>query len=117
MWIIILCVIVAGAILFKVFDRDFISARQLKGKTYHLSFENGKEADCELIAEYDYNEKDYFVFVPLASMKCIPDEDIIILRQVRKTAEKSVFVFADKETDEKIYRQVKKQLGGKYNFS
>ena len=117
MWIIILIiVIVIGVMLFVKFDKDFITAVPRKDGDYAMSFENGKKPVCRLIDKRTINNSEYYVFVPVESLSAIPDDDIIILKAVKKDDNKIVLNFAEKDVDEIIYRDIKTKYATKYNF-
>ncbi len=116
MWIAIVVLIVIGIIVFKIFDRDFIIAVKQSNGNYHVKFENGKEPICTLVDIFTVDDKLYYVFIPLESLKRIPDEDIIVLKCIRKTDDKITFVFPEDGPCELIYQTVKKEYANKYNF-
>ena len=123
MWIIIIAIIVIiGFFIFKHFDRDFIKAVYFTEREYFLHFENGKKPRCELVDTIKYNEKDYYIFIPVESLKNVPLEDVIVLELYKKKSDELIFVFADKESDKIIMKALinrysKNKYGKKYNFA
>lgn len=123
MWIIIIAIVViVGIFIFKHFDRDFIKAVHFAEREYYLYFENGKQPKCELVDIIKYNEKDYYIFIPVESLKNVPLEDVIVLELYKKKDSENIFVFADKEADKivmetLINRYDNNKYGKKYNFA
>jgi hypothetical protein len=119
MWIFIIIGIflIIGIYFFKKYDKDFIVATQIENNIYHLIFETEKEIDCILLDTYTYKKQICYVFIPINSLKKIPDEDIIILSKYSQKDSKLILNFADRETDEFVYMKVKKQYYKEYNFA
>lgn len=116
-WIIIIAiVIIVGIFLYKAFDRDFITATHKTKDIYHLEFENGMEPDCKLMEKYTLNDKTFYVFIPLESLKAIPVEDIIILKCISDSPEKKTCVFPDSDDSGKIVEAFYNKYKDKYNF-
>ncbi len=116
MWIIIV-LLVLGFILFKIFDRDFILAQEQKSGNYLVKFESGLSPMCELVDVFNINDKKYYVFIPVESLRAIPDEDIIVLKCIRKKSDGNLaFVFADGEPCEQIFKTIKTKYSHKYKF-
>lgn len=116
MWIVIIVLVVIGIIAFRIFDRDFIIAVKMNNGNYRVKFENGKEPVCTLVDVFDVDDNIYYVFIPIESLKRVPDEDIIVLKCLRKTDEKITLVFPEDGPCELIYHTVKKEYANKYNF-
>ena len=115
MWVIII-IVVLGVFLFKIFDRDFIRATQQNDGNYLVEFESGKSPLCKLIDIFEYNEKDYYVFIPISSLRAIPSEDILVLKCIRKTENKIILVFPEQEADKVVLEKFLNKYIDKYNF-
>lgn len=120
--IIIVAVIIVGFFVFKHFDRDFIKVHHFAEKQYYVCFENGKKPRCELIDVIKYEEKEYYVFIPLESLNNVPVEDVIILELYKKKTDENIFVFPDKSADEAVMstvinRYTNKKYGNKCHFN
>ena len=113
MWIIILvAVLIIGFVIFKKYDKDFIKCTRLDNGYFFLEFENEKTAEGQLVKTYLINNKSYSVFIPIEEIKkaAVPMEDVIILQSYKEKSGSVCYVFADSDTDEIIFQDIKKTI-------
>ncbi len=116
MWIIIIVIVVviAGCAAAYIFDpRILVTVTPKGGDNYLLEFENGQTPVCKLIHKTIHKKKEYFIFVPLESLSCIPEEDVLTLRCIKDRGNMKKCVL---DIDYELYLKVKKTLGNRYTF-